>query len=209
MKTIIIADDHPITLNGIKLFVENLGYKVVETHCDGLKALEAISINQPDIAILDVNMPGLNGFEILEKLKKTNISTKIIIYTMYHEKSFFEKAKSLKVNGYLLKDFALQELELCLTKIAKDEQWFSPKLQDTLLINKHDSVNEKLISLTASEKKILSFVAEDYSTKKIAELLFISEKTVETHRTNIINKLGLPKNERNVLLRFALQNKIS
>lgn len=209
MKTIIIADDHPITLNGIKLYVENLGYNVIETHVDGIKAYESILTLNPDIAILDVNMPGLNGLEILEKLKKTKLSTKIIIYTMYHENSFFEKAKALQVNGYLLKDFALQELELCLEKIGKDENWFSPKLQDTLLINKHDATNEKLISLTASEKKILSLIGEDHSTKTIAELLFISEKTVETHRTNIINKLGLPKNERNVLMRFALQNKIS
>jgi len=207
MKSILLADDHPMTLNGIQLFVENLGYHVVETHQDGLQAFQGIVKNTPDFAILDLNMPGMNGLEVLAKLRETNIVTKIIIYTMYREKSFFDRAKALNVNGYLLKDFAIEELECCLEKINANETWFSPKLMGTLLVNKHDGVSAKINSLTASEKKILSLIAEDHSTKTIAELLFISEKTVESHRTNIINKLGLPKNERNVLLRFALQNR--
>lgn len=208
MKTIIIADDHPITLNGIKLYLENLNYNVVGAFPDGEKAFEAIVNLKPDFAILDLNMPFMNGLKVLEELKQINTATKIIIYTMYHENSFFERAKALEVNGYLLKDFALQELELCLEKIDQNEKWFSPKLEETLLINKHDSTAMKIISLTAAEKKILDLIAKDHSTKEIAGLLFISNKTVETHRSNIVKKLGLP-NERNVLLRFALQNKIS
>ncbi len=208
MKKIIIADDHPMTLNGIKTYLESLNYNVIGTFSNGEKAFEAVINLKPDFAILDLNMPEMNGLKVLEELKKTDTETKIIIYTMYQESSFFERAKALQVNGYLLKDFAMQELETCLEKIALNESWFSPKLEDTLLINKHDSTALKLITLTASEKKILELIAEDHSTKKIADLLFISTKTVETHRSNIIKKLGLP-NERNVLLRFALQNKIS
>lgn len=208
MKTIIIADDHPITLNGIKLYLESLNYTVIETFSDGKEALDGIISLKPDFGILDLSMPTMNGLEVLEKLRQSNTQTKIIMYTMYNENSFFDRAKALDVNGYLLKDFAIQELKICLEKINENKKWFSPKLQDNLLINKHDSVSEKLFSLTASEKKIISLIAKDYSTKKIAELLFISEKTVESHRSNIIKKLGLP-NERNVLLRFALQNKFS
>jgi DNA-binding NarL/FixJ family response regulator len=161
----------------------------------------------PDVVILDLNMPGLNGLAVLEKIRETNNDVKIILYTMYHEKSFLIKAKSLGVNGYLLKDFALEELSICLEKISKNENWFSPKLEETLIIKKHDTEMTKLLSLTAAERKILSFIGQDYDTKKIAELLFISDKTVEKHRSNIIKKLGLP-NERNVLQRFALQNQI-
>lgn len=208
MKTILIADDHPITLNGIKLYVEQLGYEVVKTCQNGLEAYDAIVALHPEFVILDLNMPGMNGLEVLEKVRQKNESIKIILYTMYQEKSFLTKAKELGVNGYLLKDFALEELSVCLEKINADEDWFSPKLDETLTINKHDSEKTKIMSLTPAERKILELIGEDHNTKSISDLLFISEKTVEKHRSNIIKKLGLP-NERNILMRFALQNKIS
>jgi DNA-binding NarL/FixJ family response regulator len=207
MKTILIADDHPITLNGIKLYVEQLGYEVVKTCQNGLDAYNSIVALHPEFVILDLNMPQMNGLEVLEKIRLENESIKIILYTMYHEKSFLVRAKKLGVNGYLLKDFALEELSICLEKVGANEEWFSPKLDETLIIKKHDSEVEKILTLTASEKKILSLIAKDLNTKIIAELLFISEKTVEKHRSNIIKKLGLP-NERNILQRFALQNQI-
>ena len=208
MKTIIIADDHPITLSGIKAYIENLGYHVLDTFQNGIDAYNGITQLCPDFVILDLNMPGMNGLEVLEKVRKENEEIKIILYTMYHEKSFLIKAKELGVNGYLLKDFALEELSICLEKINDDENWFSSKLDETLTINKHDSEMTKIMSLTPAERKILSLIGEDYNTKSISDLLFISEKTVEKHRSNIIKKLGLP-NEKNVLIRFALQNKIS
>lgn len=208
MKTIIIADDHPITLNGIELYVKNLGYTVVNTFQNGLEAYNGILKLQPDYAILDLNMPGLNGLEVLGKVRKENTTIKIILYTMYQEKSFLIKAKELGVNGYLLKDFALEELAICLEKINEDEDWFSPKLEETLTINKHDTEKTKIMLLTPAERKILALIGDDHNTKSISELLFISEKTVEKHRSNIIKKLGLP-NEKNILVRFALQNKIS
>jgi DNA-binding NarL/FixJ family response regulator len=98
-------------------------------------------------------------------------------------------------------------LSICLEKVSKGENWFSPKLDESLTTDKYDSEKSKLSNLTASEKKILMLIAEDHKTKAIAEMLFISEKTVEKHRSNIIKKLGLP-NEQNVLQRFALQNNL-
>lgn len=208
MKTIIIADDHPITLSGIKVYIENLGYLVLDTFQNGIDAYNGILKLNPDFVILDLNMPGMNGLEVLEKVRKENEEVKIILYTMYHEKSFLTKAKELGVNGYLLKDFALEELSICLGKINDDEDWFSPKLEETLTINKHDTEKTKIMLLSPAERKILSLIGEDHNTKSISDLLFISEKTVEKHRSNIIKKLGLP-NEKNVLVRFALQNKFS
>lgn len=208
MQTIIIADDHPITLSGIRVYIENLGYHVLDTYQNGTDAYNGIMQLSPDFVILDLNMPGMNGLEVLEKVRAVNNDVKIILYTMYHEKSFLTKAKELGVNGYLLKDFALEELVICLEKINKDENWFSTKLDETLTINKHDTEMTKIMSLTPAERKILSLIGEDHNTKSISDLLFISEKTVEKHRSNIIKKLGLP-NEKNVLIRFALQNKIS
>lgn len=208
MKTILIADDHPITLNGIKLYVENLKYKVLKTCQNGIDAYQEIINLNPDIVILDLNMPGMNGLEVLEKVRAKNTDVKIILYTMYHEKSFLTKAKILGVNGYLLKDFAIEELSVCLEKLSLGENWFSPKLDETLIIKKHDTEMSKILSLTSSERKILSLIGEDMDTKTIAEHLFISDKTVEKHRSNIIKKLNLP-NERNVLIRFALQNNVN
>lgn len=208
MKTIIIADDHPITLSGIKVYIENLDYLVLDTFQNGIDAYNGILKLNPDFVILDLNMPGMNGLEVLEKIRNVNKEIKIILYTMYHEKSFLTKAKELGVNGYLLKDFALEELATCLEKINDDEDWFSSKLEETVTVNKHDTEMTKIMSLTPAERKILSLIGEDHNTKSISELLFISEKTVEKHRSNIIKKLGLP-NEKNVLIRFALQNKTS
>jgi DNA-binding NarL/FixJ family response regulator len=207
MKTIVIADDHPVTLAGMRVVVENLGFDIVSTFTDGIRAYDGIVQLKPAAAILDLNMPGMNGLELLEKLRKNNKDIKIIIYTMYHEKAFLNRAIALGVNGYLLKDFALEELSICLEKVSKGENWFSPKLDESLTTDKYDSEKSKLSNLTASEKKILMLIAEDHKTKAIAEMLFISEKTVEKHRSNIIKKLGLP-NEQNVLQRFALQNNL-
>mgnify|MGYP003605113966 CR=1 FL=1 len=205
MKTILIADDHPITLSGIKTHVENLGYKVVKTCQNGVEAYDEIMKNRPTLVILDLNMPGMNGLEVLEKVRQEDTDVKIILYTMYHEKSFLTKAIDLGVNGYLLKDFAIDELSTCLSKVSTNEFWFSPKLDDSLTIKKLDSVAAKILTLTTSEKKILTLIGQDYTTKAISEKLFVTEKTIEKHRSNIISKLGLP-NERNILQRFALQN---
>ena len=126
---------------------------------------------------------------------------------MYQEKVFFERAKSLSVNGYLLKEFALEDLAICIEKISLNEFWFSPKLNVSMTTNKFDTEITKINLLSAAERKILSFIGNNLSSKEIAELLFISEKTVEKHRSNIIKKLDLP-NEKNILQRFATQNSV-
>lgn len=202
----IIADDHPMTLAGMKNFVETLGYHVIATYTDGLSAYEGVLKLNPSIIVLDLNMPKMNGLEVLEKLREENAKIKIILYTMYHEKSFFTKAKDLGVNGYILKDFAIDELSVCLKKISENENWFSSKLENTITIDKYDDEKTRILLLTSSEKKILSLIGEEYSSKEIADLLFVTEKTIEKHRSNIIHKLGLP-NERNILMRFAMKCK--
>jgi DNA-binding NarL/FixJ family response regulator len=207
MRNIIIADDHPITLQGIKKYVEDLGYIVMKTYENGELALKGILKCKPDLVILDLNMPGMNGLEVLEKVREVNAEVKIILYTMYQEKVFFERAKSLGVNGYLLKEFALEDLSICIEKVKSNEFWFSPKLSKSMTTSKHDTEITKINLLSAGERKILSLIGNEHSTKEIAEMLFISEKTVEKHRSNIIKKLDLP-NEKNILQRFATQNSV-
>ena len=203
--TIILADDHPITLNGISQYVASLGYRVLNMYTNGIAAYSNLLALKPDFAILDISMPGMTGLEILEKVKKENKTIKIILYTMYHDTALFEKAKSLEVNGYILKDFALEELAACLDYLKYKKQWFSPRLSDALEINEVGTTEEKLESLSASERKIITLIAQGKTSKQIAEQLFITEKTIENHRSNIIKRLGLASGN-NALTMWAVQH---
>ena len=207
MKTIIIADDHSITLLGMQNYLKDIGYNVIGTYKNGQTAYENAIQLKPDVLILDINMPIMNGLEVLKKIKKDAPEIKVIIYTMHNEKFIYEKAKNKGVNGYLLKDFALEEIAICLEKILDGKNWFSPRLVELTVEGKYEKEVEYIALLTASEMKILELIARDFNTKNIANKLFISEKTVENHRSNIIKKLQLP-NENNILSKFIYQQKI-
>ncbi len=198
---ILIADDHPFTLMGTKGFVESLGYKVEDICSNGITAYNLINTHQPNIAILDINMPGMDGLEVLEKVYRQKLKTKVILLTMHKEMTVFKKANQFEVSGYILKENAQEDLQLCLEAVKKGIQYISKNLENDLLID-NSSENDVLNKLTFTEKKILELIAQQKTSKQIAEMLFISEKTVEGHRTNIINKLELPK-EKNVLLIWA------
>ncbi|MFY7911781.1 MAG: response regulator [Emticicia sp.] len=199
---VLIADDHPFTLMGTKGFVESLGYTVEDVCSNGITALNLINTHQPNIAILDINMPGIDGLEILEKTYLQKLKTKIILLTMHKELTIFRKANQFGVAGYILKENAQEELQLCLEAVKKGNQYISKNLENDLLIDNSSETDSVLSKLTFTEKKILELIAQQKTSKQIAELLFISEKTVEGHRTNIINKLELPK-EKNILLIWA------
>lgn len=198
---ILIADDHPFTLMGTKGFVESLGYKVEDICSNGITAYNLINTHQPNIAILDINMPGMDGLEVLEKVYRQKIKTKVILLTMHKEMTVFKKANQFEVAGYILKENAQEELQLCLEAVKKGNQYISKNLENDLLID-NAAENDVLNKLTFTEKKILELIAQQKTSKQIAEMLFISEKTVEGHRSNIITKLELPK-EKNVLLVWA------
>lgn len=200
---ILIADDHPFTLMGTKAYVEGLGYKIIDLCSNGINAYNAIASKQPTIALLDVSMPGMNGLEILEKLQKQNISTKIVLLTMHKELSVFNRAKELQVAGYVLKEFATDVLEECIHTVLNGEQWFSKELSNRLENDNKNPKNE-LDKLSFAEKKIIQLIAQGHHNKEIAEMLFISERTVEGHRHNIIKKLDLPQ-EKNALLVWAIK----
>ncbi|WP_395060095.1 response regulator [Flavobacterium sp.] len=201
---ILIADDHPFTLQGTKSFVESYGYKITDTCSNGVSALNLITLHQPDIAILDINMPGLDGLDVAKKVQESKIKTKIILLTMHKEMTIYKKATEYGIYGYILKEHAQTELEKCLIEVAKGNKYVSEFLEEDLVVdNKKD--NDELAKLTVSERKITELIAQQKTSKQIAELLFLSEKTVEGHRGNIIEKLGLPK-EKNTLLIWAIQN---
>ncbi len=204
MAKILICDDHPFTLMGTKTYVESLGHYICELCSNGVNAYNMILTHKPDIALLDISMPGMNGIEVLEKLQKKNLSTKVVLLTMHKEMSLFKRAKELNAKGYVLKEFSIDVLYECIQALEKGQTWFSPQLTDQLEVD--TSVQEEALSkLTLTEKKVLELISRHYTTKEIAILLYSAEKTIENHRYNIMKKLNLP-GEKNALLVWAVQN---
>ena len=201
---VLIADDHPFTLQGTKMFVQSYGYKVVDVCSNGISALNLIVLHRPEIAILDINMPGLDGLDVAKKVFDDKLRTKIILLTMHKEMAIYKKAQQFGIFGYILKEHAQEELQTCLKEVQLGNKYVSKFLFDDL-VDSCTSSNVGLENLTVSERKILEFIAQQKTSKQIADLLFLSEKTVEGHRGKIIEKLGLPK-EKNALLKWALQN---
>jgi DNA-binding NarL/FixJ family response regulator len=200
---ILIADDHPFTLQGTKSFVESYGYNVEDTCSNGISALNLIHLHQPDIAILDINMPGLDGLDVAKKVQETKLKTKVVLLTMHKEMTIFKKANEYGIYGYILKEHAQTELEKCLIEVVKGNKYVSEFLEDDLISNSKSNLGEGA-NLSLSERKILELIAQQKTSKQIAEVLFLSEKTIEGHRSKIIEKLGLPK-EKNALLKWAMQ----
>ena len=202
-KKIITADDHPLLLKGLNNFLIEKNYNIIDSGTNGKEALELIVKLKPDIAILDIQMPYMTGLEVAKECKINNIKTKIILITFHKEKMLFQKANELNIFGYILKEFAIEEIENCIKSVSNDVPYFSPRIKDLLGINPYK--DSYLDLLTPSEKKILKLIAKDKTNKDIASLLFISHRTVEKHRSNIIQKLKLePKT--NSLLIWAKDN---
>ena len=185
---ILIADDHPFTLQGTKSFIESYGYKVIDACSNGISALNLILLHHPDVAVLDINMPGLDGLDVAQKIQKDKINTKVVLLTMHNERAIYKKALEFGIYGYILKENAQVELEKCLAEIKKGNRYTSELLENDLTSAADANLHE-LSQLTISEKKILEQIAQQKTSKQIAALLFLSEKTVEGHRGKIIEKL--------------------
>ena len=199
---IITADDHPLILKGLNDYLQERGYNIIGSAEDGQAAYNLIVERKPDIAILDIEMPKMTGLEIAQRCKNSGIKTKIIIITLHKEPELFRDAQQLNLFGYILKDLALEEIEICLSFIADGQPYFSPSI--TRLLNKRQDTSLP-DNLTPSEVKILRLIARDMTNKEIGEHLYISPRTVEKHRSNIISKLEL-EHKTNSLLLWAKKN---
>lgn len=203
--TIVIADDHPMLLKGLYDELSSNNYHIVGQANNGMNALELILTEKPQVAILDIDMPLLNGFEVSKMAKEKKIDTKFIILSFHKEVEYITQAKALNINGYLLKEDSFFEVERCIQAVIKGEEYFSKTL-DEKTINYSSSELRKLQFLTPSETTILKMIAQDTATEEIADKLNISRRTVEKHRSNIIFKLEL-KGSTNSLTNWALKNK--
>ncbi len=201
--SIITADDHPLLLKGLNDFLIEKKYNLIGSGNNGKEAYQLIVEEKPDIAILDIQMPHMSGLEIAMTCKANELKTKIVLITLHKERELYQKAQDLNIFGYILKEFALEEIENCINTVSKGDHYFSPKIVEVLA--DESPRDRSLRDLTPSEKKILNLIAKDKTNKEIASLLFISYRTVEKHRSNIIIKLKLePKT--NSLLMWAKEH---
>jgi DNA-binding NarL/FixJ family response regulator len=208
---IVLADDHPLIRNGLYLGLrEDPGIDVVAQAQDGLIALAAIKEHQPDIAVLDIDMPNLNGMSVADELQRQKLDTRIIFLTLHADGEMLKSALSLGAKGYVLKESALQEIIAAVYAVYGGTTFISSSLTARLLQQdspgKELSVPSPLRDLTQTELKILRLVADGLTSKEIAGKLSIHYRTVENHRTNMCRKLGV--DGASALLRFALNNRV-
>lgn len=200
--SIIIADDHPLVLKGLTDFLKEKEYNLIGSATDGKEAFDLIKSKQPEIAILDIQMPFLTGLEIAEKCKELSLPTKIILITFEKDETIYNQAKTLEIYGYVLKEFALVEIENCISAVLNGKSYFSPELIEFLEIVEPP---KELQVLTPTEIEVLRLIALNKTAKEIGSILFISSRTVEKHKSHIIRKLDLESKAGSLAL-FAKEN---
>ena len=188
---ILVADDHPMLLKGLTDELAANGYEVLPGASNGAEALQLLIDQRPDLAILDIEMPILSGFEVIKKAREKNQQTRFIILTSHKEKAFVMRAKKLDIQGYLLKDEPFSEIEACIQAVLQNNSYFSHTF-DQIFTTQISPELEKIKFLSPSERTIVRLIAQNKTSKEIGEALSISHRTVQKHRANIIHKLDLP-----------------
>lgn len=203
---LILVDDHKIVLDGIKALLDDTEeFDCVATAENGQKAIELLRVFEVDVVLMDIDMPVMNGMEATRIIKKDFPNVKVISLTQHSERGMVKKLLECGSDGYLLKNIAQEELASAIRKVVGGEKAFSEEVSSTLdgkTVEKNTNGVE--VELTEREVEILSLIAEGLSSKQIGEKLFISPRTVDTHRTNLMNKLDI----HNIagLIRFALKS---
>ena len=210
---VLIVDDHPLFRSGLRQVIESDSrFDLAGEAGDGEAALKFILEKKPDIAVLDVNLPGLTGLEIARQLQAKKNPTRLIILTMHKEEDMINRALDSGVNGFVLKENAVEDILDAIETVAGGGHYLSPSVSGFLVKrrNRAETLAAQkpgLDDLTKAERRILKLVAEKKTSKEIAAELFISPRTVEAHRANISAKLELQG--AHSLLQFALENRSS
>ena len=209
---VLLADDHQMFLDGLSSLLSQLdGVEIVAAVNSGKEALEKL-VPSPDLAIVDLNMPGMNGVEVTRKMKEKCPHVKVLGLTMENDLQMVTEMLEAGALGYILKNTGKAELELALRQVMKGEPYLSQSISNQLAQNLLQNFQQKkeiqsaLSSLTEREIEILKLIALEHSNTEIAELLFISPKTVETHRKNLMRKIQV-KNSLGVY-KFAVKHKL-
>ncbi len=202
---IVIIDDHKIVREGLKQLLEFDGdIKVIAEAGDGKEGLSVIRKFKPDVVLLDINMPVMNGLEVLERLKEGGDDTKVLILTIHNEVEYLAKAVEIGVKGYVLKDSESSVLKEAIMTIAGGESFIQPSIAPLLSSVVDKSANDNILS--HREYQVLKLLAEGMFNKEIAIRLSISEKTVKNHVSNIFKKIGV--NDRTQAAVYAIKHNI-
>jgi DNA-binding NarL/FixJ family response regulator len=205
---VLLADDHTLVRAGLRSLLESIpGVEVVAETGDGREALELIGTERPDVALLDIGMPSLNGLEVAKRAAKESPRTRLVMLSMHADASYVRQALRAGASGYLLKGAAVSELPLALQAVMRGETYLTPKVSQEVVQGflRDGSANDTdpLAGLTERQREILQLIAEGKTTKEIAFGLEVSAKTVETHRARMMERLGI--HDVPGLVRFAIR----
>ena len=198
-KTILIVDDHPFFRDGVKsLLAKQSTYEVAGEAGSGEEGLRKAKEIRPDLVIMDIGLPDVSGIDITRNMREILAETKVVILSMHLKVEYITKAFRARATGYVTKESATERLLECLESVSKGEYFMDPSLAHEVVANLMKSEEEQArsadagyASLTRREREIMCLLADGLPTKEIAEKLFISRKTVENHRSNILSKLDL------------------
>jgi len=209
--TVLIVDDHPVFRAGLRDVVGgDPKFRTIAEAGDGLEAVQCVQALNPDIVLLDLDLPRLDGLGVVRELQRLRLASSVVILTMHKRESLFNEAIDLGVSGFILKDNAVTDLLDCLKAVARGKIWYCPALsgllgrrraRQTELLRKQPGLDD----LTPAERRVLHLVADNLTSREIAERLSVSPLTIETHRKNICRKLALEGSHR--LLQFALRHR--
>jgi len=201
---VILADDHLIVRQGLRMVLEKEQIEVLGEASDGIEAIRLIQELLPGIAVLDLDMPGLDGLAVLRQMARLSPQTRAIILTRHMEEPYAVEALRIGARGYVLKTQATTDLVAAIRHVDRGEVYLSPKISKAVVrayLSNTDGPNDQL---SVRERQVLQLVGEGHSTKKIASLLGISVKTADTHRTKLMEKLDIHQTAG--LVRYAIRN---
>ena len=203
---VLLAEDHQIVRQGVRSLLEKAGHEVVGEASDGQEAVQLARTLSPDIAVLDVAMPRLNGLDTAREIRSLSPRTKTILLTMYTDKAYILEAIKIGAKGYVVKTEAADDLIRAIREISRGEIYMSPSIANSFVGAYLDDSQLPADSLTRRERQVLHLIAEGNTTKEIAHQLNISFKTAESHRSHLMRKLDL--HDIAGLVRYAIQKGI-
>lgn len=208
---IVIVEDHTIVREGLRPLLDGRGVEVIGEAGDGLEAVRLVKELAPELVIMDVALPRLGGIEATRRIVKGNPDTKVIMLTIHDEPQYVFKSLEAGARGYLVKDAPLEELMTAIKAVMRGETYLSSNFPPGLIESyakmvKRGKKADEFSQLTRREREILQYIAEGHTSPQIAKALFISKKTVENHRANIMEKLGI--HDTAGLVRYAIKIKL-